>query len=207
MGEQKQGGGPAERLAQVLGLKPQQANMIKLIAIAIAIGILFLNAGDLFGLTETRTPPPPDTLKVGGVGDLREDDVLTRLERDLADRLKRKLALIQGAGRVEVMVTLAAGPTEVPVTDVRQQETTTSEKGAGGDTRQTTTVTRDVTTVTTDGRLGVLKVSGAEIAGVLIVAEGARDDRVRAALHQAVVTTLDVPAHKVDVEAAGDPER
>lgn len=197
-------GGLIGRLTQMLGLKPSQANMIKLIAVALALGILFLNAGELFGVTETNPQPANATEVVQQP--VASQDELVRLEREIATNLAEKLSLIQGAGQVRVAVTLEASPAIVPVMSTRQQETSQHESAADDSTRKTDTKQLDKThVVTRDGNrdvLAVLKRDRAPIAGVLIVADGAGDSRVRARLHAAAVTALGAPAHRVSVVAS-----
>ncbi|MDP4160888.1 MAG: stage III sporulation protein AH, partial [Bacillota bacterium] len=44
-----------------------------------------------------------------------------------------------------------------------------------------------------------------EVAGVLIIAEGARDPNVREEIHTAVQTLLNIPSSKITVRVMGGP--
>lgn len=192
------------RLTALLGLKPQQANMVKLMAVGVALGVLFLNAGDLFGIVGSGKKPPSATEVAGPAG--APQDELTRMEDDLAKHLERTLSLIQGAGTVRVTVMLEAGPTVTAITDSKVEKTTTNEIAGDHSTRETTaTNTSQNNVMIKSGNadaLAVAKKSRAQIAGVLIVADGARSGAVRARLHGAAVTALGISANRIAVVAA-----
>jgi stage III sporulation protein AG len=194
-----------ERLTIMMGLKPNQVGMVKMMAIGLALGILFLNAGELFGLEEGSSRPA-DTTLVSAPADSSGRDELVDLEREIGNKLERTLSLIQGTGAVRVAVTLEAGPEAVPVINSRVQETTTDEKAGDSSTRRSNTTQKDQSSVVTrDGSrdsLALLKRSRAQIAGVLIVAEGAQEITVRARIHEAAVTALGIAAHRVSVVPA-----
>jgi len=198
--------GLAERLAQWLGLKPGQAAVMKLVVVALALGVLFLNAGSLFGVTDTGRRPPDATAVVAPAPE--PQDALQRLEQDMAARLEHILSQVEGAGQVRVTVTLASSPTVTPLVNTRREQTTTEETAADGSRRRTETVTSDETNVMSkdvnQDMPAVASRSRAEVAGVLIVAEGAHSATVRARLHRAAVTALNIPAHRIEVVPAGE---
>jgi len=193
----------AEKIAQLIGMKPHQANMVKFLAVALALGILFMNAGALFGVTD-RPSDPAATEIVASPG--APQDELTRMEGDLGRTLERILSQITGAGEVRVTVMLLAGPTITTVADHRTDKTHTTESAADGSKREI--VAENVTrtnVVTKSGNTdtpAVMKKDRAEIAGVLIVADGAGSVSVRAKLHSAAMTALGIPAHRIQVVAA-----
>lgn len=205
MSERQDGGGWAARLAAAIGLKPQQANLVKLLAVGLAIGLLFLNAGELFGLNEQPTRPESATQIAAPPG--APQDELTRMEADLARSLERTLSAVAGAGKVHVTVMLEAGPTISVVADTRVDKTSTKETAADNSTRETVTTNTTTTNVVTrsgsSDSPAVMKKSRAQIAGVLIVAEGARASVVRARLHEAAVTALGISPNRITVTEAG----
>ncbi|MGE5674250.1 MAG: hypothetical protein ACM3XM_10210 [Mycobacterium leprae] len=193
-----------DRLMGLIGLKPNQTSMLKFIALGVAVGILLLYAPTLFGVASGPKQPSGATLVSASV----EQDELARLERDEAAKLADTLSLIDGAGKVHVVVSMETGPTITPLTDRKTQTTTQTEKDTAGSTRQTTSQQEDVTTVTTKGGTNDAPAVGKrirpQIAGVLIVAEGAREKGVQAKLHAAAVTALGISADKIRVEAAAE---
>lgn len=191
----------AQWIAARLGLKSVQAGTVRLVVIALLVGVLAMTVmEELGGLTETQQPAGSRevSLPVGS-----PQDELTRMEQEIAGRLARTLAGIQGAGEVEVSVTLAAGPTVTPVTDTRVDRnhvTETAPDNSHRETDQTNTTTTNVMSKNGSAdSLVVARKDRAEIAGVVVVAAGARDSRVRERLTSATVTALKISPHRVIV--------
>lgn len=194
-------GGLAERLIELLGLRKNtvNANLVRFLAIGLALGMVFLNVEKLFGVREPSAPPPQGATEV-----MARQDGLSVLERALERKLEEQLSLIAGAGQVRAKVSLASGHTQVPVINERVQETRTDEQAGDKSTRTSVTTQRDQTHVIYRGGtvdvMAVMKELRPEIAGVQIVAQGAASDKVRAELHEAAVRLLSVGAHRVDVK-------
>lgn len=132
-------------------------------------------------------------------------------------RLSSVLSRIAGAGRVTVWVTLAAGPELVPLSQETVHTTSTDERDASGGTRTVRDEERTGQLVTDGGTSSALEAGGGgrpllgqvlapRIAGVLVIAEGAGDPRVRAQLAAAAAAALGLPVHRVVVlpAAAGE---
>lgn len=130
---------------------------------------------------------------------------LAAAERDLEARLEQILGAVAGAGKVQVTVTLAAGPEYVYAKNTSQEKRTISEKDQAGGTRTTTEVNEQGNLVLVQEVSGgreepvLIKATRPEIAGILVLAEGARNADLREKLVQAVATVLAVPPHKVTV--------
>lgn len=197
-------GGPFNWLG--LGLSKEQARLIPLVAVLLFIGILMVQAGPLFGVDSGASPSerPPNTTLVSS-NSLAEDE-LTRLERQKAADLEAMLGQIQGSGRVQVMVTLEAGPAIEVVKNTTIDQSTTTETASDSSTRQTqSTNTRHDHVFTRDGaseRPVISQTSAPEVAGVLIVAEGAKDVRIKARLLDAAMVALKIPANRIEVVPA-----
>mgnify|MGYP000471455200 CR=1 FL=1 len=205
MGERRtpqEPGGPLGWLG--LGLTREQAKVIPLVAVLLFIGILLLQSGELFGVDTGVGPtePAPGATMVSADG----EDELTRLERQKAAELERMLGQIQGAGRVRVMLTLAAGPSIEVVKNTTVDHSTTTEQAADSSTRRTeSTNTRVDHVFTRSGSADqpvVARTSAPEVAGVLIVAEGAKDVRIKARLLDAAAVALKIPANRIEVVPA-----
>jgi stage III sporulation protein AG len=185
-----------QKLVQMIGLKPNQAGLIKFLVIAVALGVLFMNVPALFGLSSDKARPQ------GASEVLTPDqaqDELTLLEQHLGTEWSGLLSLIKGAGQVRVVITLASGPLVMPVINTNAENTTTVEKLGDGtrDTKQGRTENTNVTNK--DGAVAVAQRLSAQVAGVAIFADGANNDVVRRMLQQAIVTGLHVPANRVQV--------
>jgi stage III sporulation protein AG len=198
-----------ETMLMKWGLDKGKASLIKVLAACLAIGILFLQAGELFG-TESWSGSgerPPNATLVTGSPSPGEEDELTRQERRIAGDLAEKLTLIRGAGKVRVMVTLESGPAIDVVKNTTVDQSTTTEQASDNSTRKTeTSNTRSEHVFSKDGggeRPVVSRTSRPVVAGVLIVAEGARNAKIRAQLLDAATVALKVPANRIEVVPAG----
>lgn len=189
-----------------LGLTKEQAKVVPMLAVLLFIGILLLQAGKLFGVESSGSSDRPPGATLVTAPAWGEEDELTRQERRLALELEEKLAIIRGAGKVRVMVTLESGPTIEVVKNTTVDQSTTTEKASDNSTRETqSTNTRNDNVFYRDGsaeRPVVSRTSRPEIAGVLVVAEGARDARIRAQLLDATMVALKLPANRIEVVPA-----
>lgn len=141
-----------------------------------------------------------DTQKEAGTSDNSAADYARRLENDLATILSK----IQGVGRVSVMVTLESGSEIIPAKDESISDKVTNEKDTNGGTRTINEKTTDDKVVFTTAQGGsskplIIKEINPEIKGVIVVAEGAEDSKVKLKISQAVQTVLDIPAYRVSV--------
>jgi stage III sporulation protein AG len=120
----------------------------------------------------------------------------------MEEQLKRTLSQIDGAGRVEVMITYESSSEIVPAISVDKQTSTTTQSGDSG-TSTTNTENTQSEVVTIGGSNGnsalVIKENSPEIRGVIVVAQGADDIFVKLNLLKAVQTLLKVSPDQVDV--------
>lgn len=118
-------------------------------------------------------------------------------------RLARVLSAIDGAGRVEVMISYMTGPQRVPVSDVNRTTSDENTQDVSGGSRSVTTITEASRTVTVGQQGGsealVLVEKKPEVRGVIVVCEGARNIGVKLSVMDAVMTVLGVPAEQVEV--------
>jgi len=134
------------------------------------------------------------------VAGYKASDYVSRLEKDLSSILSK----IQDAGRVSVMITLKSGCEIIPAKDESISDRVTNEKDTSGGTRIINEKTTDDKIVFTAAQGGnskplIIKEINPEIQGVIVVAEGAKDSRVKLKISQAVQTVLDIPAYRVTV--------
>jgi len=133
------------------------------------------------------------------------DDSISAAEKELEGRLEKVLSSVAGCGDVQATVTMAAGPEYQYAKNLSEQTKTIEENDQSGGKRTTTEANEEgdlalVRAVTGGKEEPVLIMAKRpEIAGVLVLAEGAGDPGLREELVRAVVTVLAVPAHKVTV--------
>lgn len=168
-------------------LRPQN---LKLFLIG-ALGVCLLILGSILGRPAGEKPVLPET------------DSLANLEAAMAANIERAVSAIKGVGKVQASVVLAAGPESLYAKNVQRSRTTQSEVSGSGETRENATENETSQPVT--GRFGtsesplVERVQGAEVAGCLIVAEGASSSAIKAEIYRAVQTLLDIPLYRIQV--------
>ncbi len=126
------------------------------------------------------------------------DDYAGETER----RLTQVLSSIRGAGKVEVMITYETGKEIVAA--MRSNTNTNASESSDGDHVSTTTQTTESTQPATIGKNGadeplILMEKNPTVRGVVVVAEGAADVRVKLDLLRAVQAALDIPLSRIEV--------
>lgn len=117
------------------------------------------------------------------------------------------MSQIKGVGEVEVTVLLASGPRFDYAVNVSTIEKQIDEKDQSGGIRTTTEITEDgqLVIVRSDRAGGeepvVTQEYKPDIQGVLVVAQGADNPKIKANLLNAITTILDLEAHKVDIQS------
>ena len=187
-------------------LKPQKLNLnsklVINIAIILALGIGFILVSDFYkdlSLSDAA-PLDRDSSLASEPKNTGASDYVAALE----ERLTGILSKIQDTGKVSVMITLKTGTELIPAKDESVSDKTTNEKDMEGGTRTITEKSTSDQVVFKNNQGGtseplVLKEINPEIKGVIIVAEGAQDPKVKQELSTAVQTVLDIPAYRVSV--------
>lgn len=180
---------------------PSSDRMLLGLVVIIALGMSLIyfgkgpatpSQGTLSKSTQT-TPLSTSTTKIGA------------LEKELESKLQANLLLMEGAGKVEVSVSLSTGLKTEYARNENGTKRTTKEVDKTGGTRETTEVTQNNQVVMPSGSSVPVMVmeDRPEVAGVLIIAEGARDAKVREGIHTAVQTLLSIPGTKITVVPMG----
>lgn len=127
------------------------------------------------------------------------------LEKDLENKLQANILLMEGAGKVQVSVSFASGLKNEYARNDNVTKNTSKETDKTGGTRETTQVTENNQVVMPSGSSQPVLVmeDRPEIAGVLVIAEGARDPNVREGIHTAVQTLLNIASNKITVVPMG----
>ena len=123
-------------------------------------------------------------------------------QTDLETRLKTVLSSIRGAGEVEVLITYESGSELVTAmsTNVNSNRSETSDGEKTSTNTQTTEVSQPATVNSSNGNEPIILVEKQPVVrGVIVVAEGAADIRVKLDLQRAVTAVLDIPISKIEV--------
>lgn len=178
----------------------------------LAIGIAFMLISNLFpsGTSNEKAAPVIGSLKseekdvaVFGQKKSEGSGEIADYEATYENQLKEALEHIVGVEDVTVMINLDASETKVLEKNTVVQSQQTDEVDREGGKRKVEDMSRDEQVVII--RNGeqetpiVLKTKKPEIRGVLIVAKGAENLKVKQMVIEAVTRVLDVPNHRVSV--------
>lgn len=193
------------RLAASLGLKETQARQVRQWAVVGLVGVLLLLAYSAFtdttGANRQRQPvgATPVTAQNLPAGTAMVDQQLSQI-------LSEKLSRVEGAGTVDVTVTLESSEEKVYGQNVVKTSREITERDTAGATRTTTETTDNTQAVL--GRAYsqgsgeepvITKTMAPRVKGVVVVADGAHSAVVATNLTLAVQALLDVPANRIMV--------
>jgi len=130
------------------------------------------------------------------------------IERQLETRLEEFFALVEGAGKVRVMISPLTGRETVFATDVNLNNSYSKEEDSQGGTRETRQYQSQEQTVIVTDRTGVdrplvVREIEPQIQGIVIIAEGGDSPFVRDALTRAAMAMLGLDAHMIQVLKGG----
>jgi stage III sporulation protein AG len=117
----------------------------------------------------------------------------------MSRELESILAKIDGAGQVDVSITLASGGVKTYAANVRNENRESSESDRQGGSKSSLEQSSTQDIAVSSGSPLLIEERNPQIMGVLIVADGARLPEVREKLTNAAATLLDLPVHKVQV--------
>lgn len=187
------------------GPKKEQVKKLKFMAAGLIVGVGLILLGSWGDKPAEQTNPSPvkETREITPKSP--EKTAMAAEEDYLAEKLRDMLQQVDGAGQVKVTVRLESSTQTEYAVNTSTGKKTTQERDQSGGTR---TLTED----TDSGQLVLVTRNGEEtpvmsrevapkVAGVLVVAEGANDPKVRAELFRAAQVALGVEPHKVIVMA------
>lgn len=116
----------------------------------------------------------------------------------LENKLAEVLGNISGVGEISVMVTVEGGP-EIKIATSTDERVNTTNNASGVVTNNT--IVSDPVIITSSGQNNPLVLSeiSPQITGVIVVAQGAKDVKVRLNLLQAVEALLNVPTENIQI--------
>ena len=129
-----------------------------------------------------------------GKGETYETDAMADYEKYLEQKTAQTLGVVDGAGKVTVMITLKSTGQKVVEKDQQSQ----------GETRESEEKSLDKTTVYSQGTDGtqtpyVSKENAPEVEGILVIADGGGNAVVAKNLTEAVQALFGVEAHKIKI--------
>ncbi|MDO4536247.1 MAG: stage III sporulation protein AG [Clostridium perfringens] len=114
--------------------------------------------------------------------------------------LKKLLEKMEGVGSVEVKINYKSSEVKVPAVDNATKKNTTEETDTEGGVRNNTEESNDSAIVmTNDDEPLVLQTNKPNITGIIIVAEGSENSKIKYNIQKAVSSLYDIGMDKVSV--------
>ncbi|GGE10304.1 stage III sporulation protein AG [Marinithermofilum abyssi] len=204
------------RLEEAMGGGNQKGRKVKTFRWLIIVGCLGLALmilSSFFSVQEEALPQDttqePETQVTPSAGWKKEkgDMTMRDYEELYETQLSEVLNNIVGVDDVKVMVNLDSSEETVVEKDTRDTEQVTDEADTRGGNRKIHEHTQDEKVVLRRNGNGdqpiVVKKLKPRIRGVLVVAKGAENLKIKAAIIDAVQRVLDVPIHRISVLPKG----
>lgn len=206
-GQKEQKGGWAPSLQSWSLLRPAQWRRNRWFLLAVAGGVLLMVLGNVLG----ANPSAPVDFGVGGAGPpppVANPATMAVVEAQLAALLTDHLSQVAGAGPLQVLVSLETDAEQVFIEDRERTQRRTEESDAQGGQRLVNETDESIHVLWQPGLGGgrepVRRTTRApRVRGVLVVAAGATDARVRLHLTHGVQALLDIPPHRIAIVPGG----
>lgn len=160
----------------------------KILYISLLLGILILISGGLFS-TDTKEK-----------NDVKENKNIYEVNDE--KRLEQILENVDGAGKTRVMITYDTGIEKVTLQNSKVNKSA-NDKGASGGEKTEYEISEEKETVMSGSGSSqkpfVSKEINPRVRGVLVVAEGGGNEKVKYELTNAVAAVLDVPYYRIQV--------
>ena len=181
-----------EKLAEKFNNKKSIENLVIFLILLIIVFVVINNL----------TKPVEVTSEMSHEG-RPSNGTLSENEKTLEEKLEVILSQISGAGKVDVMISYMNETEKIPMTDTKVTKTIVSEKDSNGGERQTEETSTEENIIyeeTNSVKIPVIKQSmSPEAIGVIVVAEGAYNETVKANLKKAVEATVIVASERIQV--------
>ena len=162
-------------------------------------------------------PVPKNTDKTKGSGSVASDGQIKGMDSDvdfayieyLEKHLAASLSQIDGAGEVDVMITLKSSTEKIIEKDQNQQTETVTESDSQGGTRTTSNLSHEESTIYEDRSDStkepyVSKTITPQVEGVLVIASGGGQAVVKENITEAVRALFDIDTHKIRIVKRSD---
>lgn len=175
--------------------------VVGLVGIMIMLLNTFISVKKINPSEGTASPPKQDQQVFLGEG--KADSIFDGYEEKYESRLKDILENIVGVGEVKVLVTIESTEEIVVKSNNSDTQSSTEEKDINGANRRITEISRSgevvLHEISGDQVPVVIKTIKPKIRGVIVVARGAENLRVKQLISEAVARGLDVPAHRISI--------
>ena len=191
----------SNKLVEYINKLTSKKNLYNLIVVFL-LGVLLLIISNFF-----KGQP---TVAVNTSADLEENKSksgeefeLSATEEKLKTELKAMLSQIKGIGKVDLMINFECSEEYIPAEEKNTSKSITNEKdNEGGERKITQDTDGTKIVVSTDGNVTkpvMLKKINPKVEGVIIVAEGAEDEKIKKDIVLAVSSLFGIPNYKIQV--------
>ncbi|MBE6052033.1 MAG: stage III sporulation protein AG [Clostridium sp.] len=179
------------------------AVILVLIFILIAINVFLPNGDKADKKDATNASTTANSNEKAIVDSSKSNENSSSYEEAQKKSLISILKKIKGVGNVDCMITFEGGEVKVPAYDENTQNNTTEETDKEGGKRVSNQKSDGSKVVMStnkgDNEPFILETRKPKVVGVMVVAEGAKDSKVKSSIEKAVINLYDIPANKVNV--------
>ena len=161
-----------------------------LVAAAICLGLLAL-----------IWPPGNSAPNKTTASPAEQSDGVAQAKDKLAGELEDILSQVEGAGKVQVSITLSSDGLKDYARNTKNEHRETEELDNSGGDRNIKEENQTSDIAVSGGAALLVEDKAPEVVGVLVVAEGAQDGLIKEKLTDAAVTLLNISPHQVRVVA------
>lgn len=130
-------------------------------------------------------------------------DAMETYTKKKEEETREILEKVEGVGKVKVMITLSASEKRIALEDSDTTDSETKETDKSGGQREIENIQskRETVLVKKDGEDTpyVVQISSPEVAGVVVVAQGAGSSQIQAEIIDAIQALFSLEAHKIRV--------
>ena len=186
----------------------KQKNITNLIILLLLVIMFYLVVSYFTGVNNITKSEKTNLEKVSkedmNSNSQKDSEVLSYQEKQEKD-LERILGKINGVGSVDVVTNFQSSEVKVPAVDNSSQKSTTEETDSEGGTRVNSQETDGDKIVMSNSSNGsepvILKTEKPEVLGVMVVAEGAEDSKIKYEITKAISSLYNISVDKVNVLA------
>ncbi|EGT0682313.1 stage III sporulation protein AG [Clostridium perfringens] len=186
----------------------KQKNITNLIILLLLVIMFYLVVSYFTGVNNINKSEKTNLEKVSkedmNSNSQKDSEVLSYQEKQEKD-LERILGKINGVGSVDVVINFQSSEVKVPAVDNSSQKSTTEETDSEGGTRVNSQETDGDKIVMSNSSNGsepvILKTEKPEVLGVMVVAEGAEDSKIKYEITKAISSLYNISVDKVNVLA------
>lgn len=186
-----------KKIVEKLSKKGTKNTMFNILIILL-IGLFIVIISDLFKSTSIKT-----NIKQKEDKNINISENISSYEEEQKNQLKYILSKIDGVGVVDVMMYFESGEEHVPALDKNNSTSNTKEKdtvGGSRDIEQNNDGTKVVmSNKGNDNEPLIIKTYKPKVSGIIIVAEGAEEKRIKYDITKAISNFYNIPENKVNV--------